>query len=133
VQTFDGDIMKRLPVFLIALASVIACGCTSHTAVHRIDWHSRTAQVNVGMTRSEVEKLLPPLPGSPCPSAGGGGSYTVFYWVATNLQVRLTYGSSHTDLSNRLLSEPDLSERPEAVGPMKIRDTSNKPLKATSQ
>ena len=81
-------------------------------------WTNRVAQVKVGMTRAEVEKLLPPLPDSPCPSMSGGGSMTMFYWVETNLVVRVTYGnnSSHTASLNKLLFEPILSEQPLPAG-----------------
>jgi len=115
--------MKRASLSLAVVFAVV-CGCVSRTPVTADHWPSRAAQVKVGMTRAEVEKLLPPFPGSPRPRMSGGGSETMHYWVDTNLAVRLTFGTnpSHTNSFGRLLFKPVLSQQTMPGSKTKIKD-----------
>ena len=116
--------MRQMLFCLLVVVSAVACGCTCRTVVDDVDWPNRAAQVKVGMTRDEVEKLLPPIADSPRPALAGGGSETIHYWIETNLAVRLTFGTnpSHTNSFGRLLFKPVLSQQTMPGSKTKIKD-----------
>lgn len=75
-----------------AALCMLVLGCSSTTTSNQgAHWQHHANQVTVGMTRSQVEKLLPALPQSPHMTFKGGGSQGEVYWLDTNWLVRVTY------------------------------------------
>lgn len=114
--------MKITSGSLIALLCVIAFGCTSRVASNADLWRDRAAQVTVGMTRTEVETLLPLYPSSPITTVKSGGSQSTTYWVDENWNVSVAYDYTGiprdakgtaldiTSPQNRVLMVPVLSQ-----------------------
>ena len=83
--------MKIASVALIAPLCILTFGCKSPVAVNGDYWQSKASQIAVGMTRAEVEKLLPRHPRSPMTTVVTGGSQSVRYWVDENWSVNIAY------------------------------------------
>ena len=107
------------PKLILCLTLVVSaglCGCsTSSGDFHK--WQTKAAQVTVGMTREQVEKLLPPWQypdqskqfGPPVITAiGTGPGQGVCYWVSeyTQVSLRYDYTGGQDSISNRVRSLP---------------------------
>lgn len=111
-------------ILVLAVLCMLVLGCNSTTTSNQGDhWQHQANQVTVGMTRSQVEKLLPPLPQSPHMTLEGGGSQGESYWLDTNWLVRVTFdytgiprdsrgkAVSTKSPQNKLLAPPTLFQK----------------------
>jgi hypothetical protein len=115
--------MKIALLLVTAILCVNIVGCKSAPGTRVYRWQNKAAQVTVGMTRAEVEKLLPPHPQSPVTTTGTGSGQGVTYWVDANWVVTVAYdytgvlrdekGAALDTYSseNRVLMAPVLSRR----------------------
>ena len=87
--------MKIASISLIAFLCVIALGCKSQSVTTNTNtWQDKAALVTVGMTRLEVEKLLPRHSKSTVTTTLTGGSQSSRYWVDKDWSVSITYDYS---------------------------------------
>jgi len=122
-----------------AIACVIAllqCGCaTSHDAKLAF-WTARAQQIDVGMTRADVERILPhyvPKRSKDFHYSLGGGPFTgsqqtMAYYVAAGYLVIVSYdytgaprdavgnATSHTSPDNRVIAPITVVYRPAGLG-----------------
>ena len=128
--------MNRFMVMAVA-GLLLATGCGKRQDANQkveIDWPARAATVKVGMTRAEVEMILPILEPPYTPPLGTNGPIRMghhlrlggagpgyycsdFYWVSENWQVTVSYsGSSKEDCR---LSAPVKIKKVEEPAPPK--------------
>jgi len=127
--------MKSLTI-LAAIASLLAAGGAARAAEKEtaIDWPARAAMVKVGMTRAEVEKILPIWEPSYTPPLGTNGPIRIghhlrlgggnsgyfshdFYRVSENWQVTVTYSGSSEEKCH--VTEPVKIEKVKELAPPK--------------
>lgn len=72
----------------------IAFGCIFHPAANGYHWRTQAAKVVIGMSRAEVETLLPKHPESVIVFNGAGSQQSVSYWVDENWRVSIAFDYS---------------------------------------
>jgi hypothetical protein len=106
--------------FLVCLALVLSgilSGCSSHPDTLHY-WQAKAAQVTIGMTRGQVEKILPTWSASkgqlarPEVSMPTGGGVVWMYWVSEDCRVTIKYDSNGGEgsISNRVISPVKLEK-----------------------
>jgi hypothetical protein len=127
--------MKTTSLILVAVLCCTVVGCASRHVANPDRWRSQAAKVTIGMTRGEVEKLLPPHPKSPLTTGGTGGSQSVAYWVDEHWCVSIAYDYTGVprdekgmalDMAspqNKVLTKPILSQEAMPVVDVKSIET----------
>ena len=112
------------------ISTLLVVGCTP-TDQSTATWQSKINQVRVGMTRSEVERLLPQHPSSPLTRTVTGSTQGETYWVDPLWKVAVVYdytgiprdssgkALSHESPGNKVLAIPTLT-REDMPEPIKI-------------
>ncbi len=108
-------ILARRYIFLILVLTVFAAGCSSY-------WVRKADKIKIGMSRPEVEKILPMYNDSPYFVSAEGDTIAYTYWVAPDWKVTLYYdfyGMNITDTfhldwskadSVRVIGLPDVTK-----------------------
>jgi hypothetical protein len=126
------NIGQYAPAITLALLCGTTVACTPPLSTNEKHWRAAVAKVRIGMSRKEVEKLLPPY--FPAPSVGSftGSRQGITYWVDEEWCVSCGYdytgatsdetGSPIDDHrpENKLLSMPRLIRSP-CPPPIKLK------------
>lgn len=113
--------MKCVSVIVPTVVCINCLGCVTDTTLDH--WQAKAATVPIGSTRTQVEKILPPMPMTPILIEGP----IFFYWVAETTQVTAIY-----DGTNGTLSHPIRVERkPAPVVTIKKSDKNTEANKAS--
>ena len=140
--------MRMMTKFIVFF---IVAACLAEEACKSVDWKARALLVKPGMTRAEVEKILPPYSGLERPGSklgcgaltiGQGGSQGVIYWVDAEWRVSVCYDYtgiardangkvSYSSPDNRVIGGVSVTNEPcPLVRELKI-ETSNHPVEPT--
>lgn len=115
--------MKGSGELLAVFGFLMLVGCAPCNDTRGNAWADMVSRIQIGMTRAEVETLLPPDPHSLRMCLTSGGSQTQIYWVGSHWCVSVTYDYSgiHREengvpldmvgSANKVLAKPILSEK----------------------
>lgn len=138
---FDGEVMKTTSLILAATLCSAVVGCASLHGANPDHWRSQVTKVTIGMSRGEVERLLPPHPKSLRTMSGTGGSQSVAYWLDEHWCVSIAYDYTGvprdakgvaldmTSPQNKVLTKPILTQKEMPVIDVKSLETLNKERK----
>jgi hypothetical protein len=124
-----------MAVLLTMILGAFAMACSTNRLSKAEYWQDRAAKVTAGMSRAEVEKLLPPHTYSPKTTLRSGSAQCNKYWLDEDWSVSILYdytgiprdadGNAMATRSphNKILSIPVLSkeEMPTRIKPIRIK------------